>query len=621
MCGIAGFTGPRDDDVLHKMNDLISHRGPDGEGYYTEFDGVSLAHRRLSIVDIQDGYQPMWNEDNTVGIVFNGEIYNHQELRLQLIDKGHQFKTDHSDTEVLIHGYEEWGDKLPIKLNGMFAFCILDKNKKELFFARDRFGEKPLYYYYQEGRGFVFASELKALLAHPGVPQEINVLSVQKYFGYGFIPAPFSLYKNIYKLPGGYFMRLNLDTSKLQISQYWKFSIETDYQLLRRDENDLADELRSLLIQAVKRRMIADVPVGIFLSGGLDSSSILACARKNNSSSDIRTYSIGFHEKTFDESHMAKKIASLFNSIHSEKILGVEDIMSQADYVLNKLDEPLGDSSILPTSILASFAAESIKVALGGDGGDELFAGYAPFKALNFSGMYSKLMPKGAKNMIMGAINSLPASENYFSLDFKLKKTFSALSSPPAFWNPIWLSSLSLDEISEITGQKVELEELYSEANKSWNSSNSENYFDQTLEFYTRFYLQDNILTKVDRASMISSLEVRAPFLDNDVVNFAQKLPLKFKYRFRNSKFLLKKAMQNILPDEILKKPKQGFALPMTKWLKTWEPNKNNVAGLSEDFFSKKLLAHKKGKKDNRLFLWNYIALNSHVNLLNRKTF
>jgi asparagine synthase (glutamine-hydrolysing) len=615
MCGIAGFTGPRDDNLLRKMSDLISHRGPDGQGYYSDFEGVNLAHRRLSIVDIHDGYQPMWNEDNSVGIVFNGEIYNHQELRVELIDKGHQFKTDHSDTEVLIHGYEEWGENLLIKLNGMFAFCILDKNKKELFFARDRFGKKPLYYYYQQGRDFVFASELKALLAHPGVPQEKNILSIQKYYGYGFIPAPLSLYKNIYKLPGGSFMRLNLNTFKLKISQYWEFKIDTDFQLLKRGENDLADELRFLLTQAVKRRMIADVPIGIFLSGGLDSSSILACARKNTSSQDIRTYSIGFHEKSFDESYTAKKIANLFKSTHSEKILNVEDVMGQADYVLSKLDEPIGDSSILPTFILSKFAAESIKVALGGDGGDELFAGYAPFKALNFSSIYSKLMPKGANNLIMAAINRLPPSENYFSLDFKIKKTFSALSYPPSLWNPLWLSSLSVDEISEITEQKVELEDLYSEASNSWNDSNSTNFFDKTIEFYSRFYLQDNILTKVDRASMMNGLEVRAPFLDNDVVSFAQKLPLEFKYRFRNSKYLLKKAMQNILPDEILKKSKRGFALPMTKWLKTWEPSDNKASRLGKDFFNKKLLEHKKGKKDNRLFLWSWIALNAHLNL------
>jgi asparagine synthase (glutamine-hydrolysing) len=612
MCGIAGFTGPKDDNLLRIMSDLISHRGPDGQGYYSDFEGINLAHRRLSIVDIHDGFQPMWNEDNSVGIVFNGEIYNHQELRVQLIDKGHQFKTDHSDTEVLIHGYEEWGENLLIKLNGMFSFCILDKNKKELFFARDRFGKKPLYYYYQQGRNFVFASELKAVLAHPGVPQEINTLSIQKYYGYGFIPAPLSLYKNIYKLPGGSFMKLNLNTFKLQISQYWEFKIDTDFQLLKRSENDLADELRFLLTQAVERRMIADVPVGIFLSGGLDSSSILACARKSTSSSDIRTYSIGFHEKSFDESYTAKKIANLFKSVHSENILDVEDVISQADHVLSKLDEPLGDSSILPTFLLSKFAAESIKVALGGDGGDELFAGYAPFKALNFSSMYSKLMPKGANNLVMAAINRLPVSENYFSLDFKIKKTFSALSYPPSLWNPMWLSSLSVEEISEITGQKVELEDLYSEANNSWNESNSTNYFDKTIEFYSRFYLQDNILTKVDRASMMNSLEVRAPFLDNDVVNFAQKLPLEYKYRFRNSKYLLKKSMQNILPQEILKKPKKGFALPMTKWLKTWEPYKINVLGSREDFFSEKLLEHKKGIRDNRLFLWNWIVMNAH---------
>lgn len=611
MCGIAGFSGSRNDNVLNSMAEAIRHRGPDGEGhYYCPINRVSLAHRRLSITDIEGGCQPMWNEDKTVAIVFNGEIYNHRELRYELLLKGHIFRSDHSDTEVLIHGYEEWGSDLLKRLNGMFAFCIYDQNKKNLFFARDRFGKKPLYYSIFN-RDIVFASELKALIKHPGVKLEVDPVSLKKYFGYGFIPAPGSIYRDVRKLPGGYYMLFSLETGQVNVVPYWQFKVISDKHLCKLPQEELASELRALLTSAVKRRMIADVPVGIFLSGGIDSSAILACALDSQIAESIKTFSIGFNEKEFDESSLAKKLASQFGTDHSEEILSIDAAKNVSDYVLKMLDEPMGDSSILPTYLLARFARRSVTVALGGDGGDELFAGYAPFKALYPAMLYSHMLPKNIRNFILKQVNQLPVSENYMSFDFKLKRTLQGLQNPSSAWNPAWLGPLRSDEIAELMNTPVELEEIYGDAIDAWKSSEAEDIIGKTSEFYGRFYLQDSILTKVDRATMMVGLEARAPFLDNNVVEFAQRIPSNMKLRNGTSKYILKKSMEGIIPESLLYRRKRGFAAPLTSWLKTWPVDCSDLAGCSGSFAQKMLNEHRNGSRDNRLFLWNWIVMHS----------
>lgn len=613
MCGIAGFVGPRNDRLLEAMADAIRHRGPDGDGYHFCEDGqVSLAHRRLSITDIAGGHQPMWNEDGAVGIVFNGEIYNHLDLRSELQRRGHVFRSHHSDTEVLIHGYEEWGADLLLRLNGMFAFCIYDQRRRQLFFARDRFGKKPLYYSLFDGQ-LAFASELKALLAHPGIRREIDPVSLQKYFGYGFIPAPYSLYRNVSKLSGGHYLVYDLATASARVSRYWQYSVHPDHSYARVREDDLAQELRARLTAAVKRRMVADVPIGVFLSGGIDSSSVLACASQGEAADRIKTFSIGFREKQFDESEMARMIAQHFGSDHSEEIFGIDSARTVSDHVLDMLDEPMGDSSILPTFLLSRFARQSVTVALGGDGGDELFAGYAPFQALHASQLYCRMLPKPLRSFILAQVNRLPASEGYLSLDFKLKRTLQGLKYPVAAWNPAWLAPLQPEEISELMRVPVECDELYAEAIQAWQFSNAEDLVARTSEFYARFYLQDGILTKVDRASMMVGLEVRAPFLDNEVVEFAQKLPTSFKLRHGTSKFLLKKAMTGILPQDLIHRKKKGFGIPLTAWLKNWPVPEDGVAGCDAGFVRRMQQEHRQGKRDNRLFLWNWLVLQRNL--------
>lgn len=612
MCGIAGFVGPKNDGALRAMADAIRHRGPDGEGFHhCPANGVSLAHRRLSILDIEGGAQPMWNEDGSVCVVFNGEIYNHLDLRRDLIGAGHAFKSDHSDTEVLIHGYEEWGAELPNRLNGMFAFCIYDRPRRRLFLARDRFGKKPLYYGRFE-QGFYFASELTALLRHPGVAADVDPVGLQKYLGYGFIPAPQTLYKNVRKLPGGHFLLYDLAARISTERCYWRFHMTPDERLAQEPEADLAEELRARLSAAVKRRLVADVPVGLFLSGGIDSAAVLACAAKEAGHERIKTFSIGFKERAFDESDMARAIAGRFNAAHSQEILDIDAARNVADLVLSRLDEPMADSSILPTYLLSRFARKSVTVALSGDGGDELFAGYAPFRALNAATWFRRVLPAPIRSFLRRSANLLPAGESYMSLDFKLKRALGGLAYPPAAWNPAWLAPLPPEDIAELTGRPVHWEELYSDAIDAWNGSDAQDLVGRSIEFYGRFYLQDGVLAKVDRASMAVGLEVRSPFLDNEVVDFAARLPSGLKFRAGAGKYLLKRAMTGILPDDLLRRPKRGFAVPMTRWLKSWPMPESFLPGCNPGFVRRAWEDHRVGRRDNRLFLWAWIVLTHH---------
>ena len=620
MCGIAGFVGSGDEIDLNAMSDALIHRGPDGSGTHVDAqDRVFLAHRRLAIIDLAGGDQPMWNEDGQVGIVFNGEIYNHLDLRKELVAKGHVFRSDHSDTEVLVHGYEQWGAALPLRLNGMFAFAIYDRPRRRLFFSRDRFGKKPLYYTLT-GDTFAFASELHALLKHPQVSRDIDPDSLRKYFAYGFIPAPRALYRNVAKLPGGHSMTFDIASRKLAIEEYWRFRIEPREPVHPNPEAAWGEELRGLLSQAVKRRLVSDVPLGIFLSGGIDSSAVLAFATKHAPPNEIKTFSIGFREASFDESAYAMQAATAFGSDHRHEVLDLDTATDLIPSVLSKLDEPMGDSSILPTYLLSRFTRSRVTVALGGDGGDELFAGYDPFRALRLAQRYRRMVPSGLHRKFRRLADLAPVSERNMSLDFKIKRTLRGLSYPESQWNPVWLGALEPSELKDLFNEPVRHEEVLSEAISAWDQSTADNVVDKTLEFYSRFYLQDDILTKVDRASMMVSLEVRAPFLDNDVVEFARRIPHRYKYRKGQTKYLLKKALEGVVPSEIIYRKKKGFGVPLTRWLKNWnEPdNALRLPKPDMDWVRSKWHEHKKGKADHRLFLWCWIVLQSHLQAVAR---
>ena len=605
MCGIAGFAGSGDRDILRRMTDAIRYRGPDAEGHWwDEKEGVYLGHRRLSIVDLSGGGQPMWTADGQLGVIFNGEIYNHQELRADLTSRGRRFMTDHSDTEVLLHAYAEWGEGFVDRLNGMWAFVLYDRQKRRLFGSRDRFGKKPLYYFH-EAQTFGFASELPGLLRHPAAPRDLSVLSLKKYFAYCYIPAPRSIYERVWKLPGGSSFSYDLPSNELRVWRWWEFVLEPEDP--EPDVSQLCERIREVLERAVKRRLMSDVPLGIFLSGGIDSSAIAAFAAKHVPAGRLNTFSVGFNEPTFDESVFAAKVAVDLRTAHHHETLDLDKSAALLPEIVSRLDEPLGDSSLLPTYLLSRFTRQHVTVALGGDGGDELFAGYDPFRALRAAERYARLVPRPLHLAVRLLASRLPVSHANISLDFKIKRTLAGLSYPPQLWNAVWMGAAEPSELSELFGEPTDVEEIYSEAIEAWDGCKQPNRVDRSLQFWTKLYLQDGILAKVDRASMLCSLEARSPFLDIEFVDLARRIPWQLKLRGGETKWILKRALAPVLPGEIIERPKKGFGMPIGRWLREGRfhfEGLNGIPGINAAFIQKKVARHLGNRSDERLFLW-----------------
>ena len=607
MCGIAGFVGQGTTADLRRMNDSLAHRGPDDVGVWVdERRGVFLGHRRLSIVDLGGGHQPMWTADGDLGVVFNGEIYNHLDLRKELIAHGCVFQTDHSDTEVLLQGYRHWGPEFTTRLNGMWAFVLYDRKTHTLFCSRDRFGKKPLYYTLQGGT-FVFASELSAVTRHPAVRARLSTRSLQKYFAYGYIPSPSSVYEGIHKLPGGHSLTLEVSSGRFSIARYWEFVIEPFERIPADPEREWGEQLVELLSRAVQRRLMSDVPLGFFLSGGIDSSSVVALATRHVDRSRINTFSIGFEEPTFDESQYSSEVAQALGTNHNLDVLSLEKAHALLPDIVTKLDEPMGDSSLLPTYLLCKHTRAKVTVALGGDGADELFAGYDPFRALRAAELYGRWMPQPVHQAIRLAMSWLPVSHANMSFDFKIKRTLRGLSYSPKLWCPVWMGPLDPAEIGELFDEPVRLEDLYSEAIEQWDVCEQADLVDKVLQFYTKLYLQDDILVKVDRASMMHSLEVRAPYLDIELVDFVRHLPHRYKFRNGQTKYILKKALEKILPASVLYRPKKGFGVPIGSWLKEGmlKLDEDDRGPLDQEFVRRRLTLHQRGRSDERAFLWN----------------
>jgi asparagine synthase (glutamine-hydrolysing) len=615
MCGLAGFVGAGGRKDLEAMTNAIVHRGPDDAGFHIEDEfALHLGFRRLAIIDIAGGHQPMWNEDETICVLFNGEIYNQAELRTELAAAGHIFRSDHSDTEILVHGYESWGETLPARLNGMFAFVVWDRPRRRLFVARDRFGEKPLYYAARPGF-FAFASELSSLIRHPAIDATIDQRALQKLFAYGYIPAPNALYRGARKLPGGCSLTFDLDDSRLRERRYWNFAVTADEHAPSDRIPALTDELRMLLDRAVARRLVSDVPLGIFLSGGIDSSTVLALAARHRKPEELDTFTIGFNEASFDETPYAREVADAIGTRHHERILDFGTASKLATTVLARLDEPTGDASILPTYLLSSFARETVTVALTGDGGDELFAGYDPFAALAPAALYDRLVPMPVHLLLRRMTGLLPVAMSNMSLDFKLRRAMMGLSYPPRVRLPAWMSPLEPARMGELFEQPLPIDDLYSEAIEVWDNAKARNPVDRTLEFFTNLYLQDDILAKTDRAAMMVSLEARAVFLDNDVVDFCARLPHRYKYRHGIRKFLLRRAAEGLVPDTVLKRPKKGFGIPLARWIRQMPaiPPLDPVAGLRPAWVAGRWSATRAGQEDERLLLWSWLSLQGIV--------
>jgi len=614
MCGICGFVGAGNRDNLISMNEALIHRGPDACGLWHDVqEAVYLGHRRLSIIDLSGGAQPMWTADAALGVVFNGEIYNHLELREELIRNGHRFLTDHSDTEVLLHGYRQWGPELPSRLNGMWAFALYDRKRREIFISRDRFGKKPLYYSSQN-QTFAFASELRALIRHPQITAEIYGGSLKKYFAYGYIPAPSTLYRQIFKLSGGHNLLFKIDTMTCQVSKYWDFILEPFEHMPKNPEETWSEELRELLGRAVRRRLMSDVPLGVFLSGGIDSSAITAYAAEKVGPTRMKSFCIGFEETGFDETKYARIVAERYHTEHYKKIFSIEQARELLPEVIGKLDEPMGDSSLMPTYLLCRETRKHVAVALAGDGGDELFAGYDPFRALGMAKWYDRIIPRPMHQAIRMVAAALPSTHRNMSLDFRLKRTLRGLSYPESLWNPVWLGPLDPQDLEALFQEPTDIEEVYAEAIEQWDACKQKNLADKTLQFYTKLYLQDDILVKADRASMMNSLEVRAPFLDIELVDFVRKIPHTYKYRYGRTKYILKKALEPVLPREILGRSKKGFSVPIGRWFQEGSlslSGHEHLPNLYAPYIAEMAAEHRACKFDNRAFLWNIWLLNS----------
>jgi asparagine synthase (glutamine-hydrolysing) len=617
MCGLAGFAGRGDRDDIVRMTAALAHRGPDGEGFHHDpTAAVHLGHRRLSIIDIAGGAQPFYNETGRVAVIFNGEIYNHLELRRALIAAGHRFQSDHSDTEVLVHGYEEWGDGLPLRLNGMFAFVVYDMDRRRLFLARDRFGEKPLYYA-DCGGTFAFASEVTALARHSRLRFSLDPLGLQKFFAYGFTPAPSTIYRECRKLPAGHALTFDIQERKAAVRPYWRFALQPDERLSSRDEPGLAEELRSLVFRSVERRLMSDVPLGIFLSGGLDSTTILGAAARFRPAPALDTFTIGFTDPSFDESAHAEYAARHYGTRHHQETLDLDAAQRLLAPVLGRLDEPLGDASILPTYLVSRLARRTATVALTGDGGDEMFAGYDPFKALLPARIYRLLVPRALHRGIRRLVDLLPISRRNMSFDFKLKRFLAGVSYAPPFWNPVWLAPIEPKDMAELLAQPAAVEEVYEEALRCWNEDGRADPIDRTLTFYTRFYLQDDILMKVDRAAMMTGLETRAAFLDNDLVAFCERLPSRFKFAQGRGKYLLRRAFRGVVPDAILERRKKGFGIPVSRWLRELPVSRgDDIPGLMKGAAKRLFEEHVVGTHDHRLALWSCLSLERHFDAM-----
>jgi len=611
MCGICGIVGPGvvDREVLARMTRVLHHRGPDDDGFHVaEYDdgtAVGLGFRRLSIIDLASGNQPIANEDGSVQIVMNGEIYNYRELRADLVARGHRFATS-SDTEVIVHLYEDLGPRCVERLNGMFAFALWDETDRRLLLARDRFGKKPLYYAHR-GDTMLFGSELKSLLEHPLCPRELDVASLSRYLALEYVPTPHAIFEGVRKLPGGHYLLWR--DGRFSVEQYWDLSFESADR--RRPDHEYVDEFRERFREAVRRRLVSDVPLGAFLSGGIDSSSVVAMMVEALPHGNVKTFSIGFADKSFDESKHARRVAAHFGTDHHEEVFTPEVMAEVLPTVADYLDEPLADASILPTYLLSRFTRGGVTVALGGDGGDELLAGYPTFAADRLARLYP--VPRALnERLVIPLADRLPVSTKNFSFDFKLKRFLRGAASPPALRHPTWLGSFTPAEQEAllIWGHV----DPYEEQRRLYASAPTRNRVERLIYLYAKTYLEDDVLVKVDRASMACSLEVRAPFLDVELVEFLGRVPPRLKLHRFGTKELLKRALGDVLPAGIAERPKKGFGVPVAEWLKgaLSEPLQDELSssrireqGIFEPSVVQRLISeHMTGRRDHRKPLW-----------------
>ena len=621
MCGINGFTFMHENCkeqnkiVIAEMNSRIFHRGPDENGTYVD-SHTAIGMTRLSIIDLATGKQPITNEDGTLKIVFNGEIYNYRQVRNTLIEKGHVFKTK-SDTEVVLHAYETYGKECLKILKGMFAFAIYNLKDGSLFLARDRIGEKPLYYA-QTKNAFVFASELKSILSTNLIEKRINKTALAQYLMLTYISAPLTIFENVYKLPAAHYMAVSA-TGTVQVEPYWDLIYDEKEKL--KDYDVCKKALRKTLFDAVENCMVSDVPIGTFLSGGIDSTIITGILSKI-SNEPVNTFTIGFRNKKYDESDRAELVAKMYHTNHHVYFIEYKNILDNIDRVIANMDEPFADSSLIATYTVSQLARQEVKVILTGDSGDELFAGYEKYLIGYYSNMYNKLPRLIRENVIKPAVNILPADNRFVQKATKVieNSCFDVFSQR----RNLMCLGAKYDSIHQLlTYDSVNTLDFI----KQYYDKYADIACEEDCALYTdlKVVLEGDMLCKVDRASMLASLETRVPMLYPDVVELAAQIPAEFKIKSGNKKIILKETFADLIPDKLLTAPKKGFAVPMADWLKH-ELKEDLLAALDKtvlekqgllnpDYVQQLLHEHLSGKRNHSSILWTiYVFEKWYVN-------
>src|SRR2546425_3508253 len=621
MCGITGWANlePRTpppeggEELLRSMCDRMVHRGPDSEGYLVD-DGIALGMRRLAIIDLVTGEQPTYNEDQSVAVILNGEIYNYRELRQDLEKRGHSFRSA-SDTEVLPHLYEEYGKEMVKHLNGMFAFALWDAKRRRLFLARDRFGEKPLYWGIFDNT-LLFASEPKVLLAHPAVRPSLNLQALRQYLSFDYVPAPLSIYEGINKLTAAH--TLTLEDGQVVLERYWHLSYKKPEPVP--SDRDAAEHLRQLLADSVRMRLVSDVPLGVLLSGGIDSSTVTALAVLA-ASETVKTFSISFAEASFDESSYARAVAKYLGTDHHEERFSADLAANLVGEIGAWMDEPSSDPSLVPTYLLSRFTRRHVTVALGGDGGDELFAGYPMYLGHRLANVYTRVPRLVRRGLVEPLVRMLPVKTRNLSFDYRARRFVAGSNHEPVTRHHMWFGSFTAAEQEELLTDNVKRQsdgDIYREARRLAQECDAVDMIECMQSLDTQLYLAEDILTKVDRASMAVSLEVRAPFLDPRVAEHPASLPSRYKLHGYTSKYILKRAAKGLVPPFVWRRGKKGFGVPFAKWLKAelrpmahdlLSPERLRRTGLFDPEFVARLQdEHERGVANHRKLLWTLLT-------------
>jgi len=625
MCGITGVFDTRstseiDRNLLHRMNETLIHRGPDEGEVYVE-SGLGLGHRRLSIMDVSSGQQPLFNEDGSVVVVFNGEIYNFQKLVGELTALGHRFRT-HCDTEVIVHAWEEWGERCVERFSGMFAFGVWDRNRQTLFMARDRLGIKPFYYTLLDNGLFLFASELKALLVHPDFDKTFDHRAIEDYFAYGYIPEPKTIFKNAFKLNPGHLLSLQRGQQTVQSREYWDIPFTPHGSL---SEEEAAEELILRLRNAVDSHLMSEVPLGAFLSGGVDSSAVVAMMG-GLMKEPVNTCSIAFADPAFDESDYARLVAERYQTRHFTEQVQQDDF-DLIDRLAVLYDEPFADSSAIPTYRVCELARKRVTVALSGDGGDENFAGYRRYRWHMIEERLRSKLPLGLRKPLFGLLGSVYPKADWAPKFLRAKTTFESLArdsvegyfhSVSILDNKLRMQLFTRGFYRDLQGYRaVEVLRDYADKSPTKDALSLIQYLDM------KTYLVGDILTKVDRASMAHSLEVRVPLLDHELVEWVSGLPASMKLRQQEGKYILKRSLEPYLPHEVLYRNKMGFSVPLASWFRGPLRDRvhsallgNTLAGtgiFDMGFIRKMLDQHQSGRRDYSAPIWTLLMFEAFM--------